>query len=276
MLGTGITLSSALRHAPVAQVDQTQVNVFDSLYDVFVALGTLIGVLVITYMVYNAYKYRSGGADAEGRYDIEEEDLEGDYDVSRPQRGEIPTGKGKGGGKKLFMSFGLSAFLVLGLIIYSYSLLLAVEDTSQNQEDALEIEVTGYQFGWDYEYTGSGLESGDYDVNIDGVEADDDALVVPRGEVIQLNVTSRDVMHNYGIPEFRAKTDAMPGDYTQTWFQPEKTGVYRANCYELCGQGHSNMHGDVVVLEPDEFRQWYLAQDGTSESDLEFMESDSQ
>ena len=276
MLGTGNTLLSALRRVPVAQVDQTQVDVFGNLFTAFVALGTLVGTIVISYTVYNAYKYRSKSGDAEGRYDINETSPEGDYDVARPQRGEIPTGQGKGGGKKLFMSFGLSAFLVLGLIIYSYSLLLAVEDTSQNHEDALEIQVTGYQFGWDYEYTASGLESGDYDVNIDGVEADDDALVVPRGEVVQLNVTSRDVMHNYGIPEFRAKTDAMPGDYTQTWFQPEKTGVFRANCYELCGQGHSNMHGDVVVLEPDEFREWYLSQDGTSESDLEFMESDSQ
>jgi len=275
MLGTGNTLLSALRRVPVAQVDQTQVDVFGNLFTAFVALGTLVGTIVISYTVYNAYKYRSKSGDAEGRYDIDETSPEGDYDVARPQRGEIPTGQGKGGGKKLFMSFGLSAILVLGLIIYSYSLLLGVEDTSQNFEDALEVNVTGYQFGWDYEYAG-GLESGDYDVNIDGYDAADDALVVPKGEVIQLQVTSRDVHHNYGIPEFRAKSDAIPGDYTNTWFQPDKTGVYRANCYELCGQGHSNMHGDVVVVEPGVFEEWYLSQEGTAESDLDFMEADSE
>jgi cytochrome c oxidase subunit 2 len=189
MLGTGNRHSSALRHAPVAQVDQTQTEVFGNLYDVFVVLGTLVGILVISYTVYNAYHYRSKGGDANGRYDIDEDELEGDYDVARPQRGEIPTGQGKGGGKKLFMSFGLSAVLVLGLIIYSYSLLLGVEDTSQNHEDALEVTVEGYQFGWDYNYSGN-FDSGDYDVNLDGYDAADDALVVPRGEVgahVQLN-----------------------------------------------------------------------------------------
>lgn len=272
MLGTGITPSSALRHAPVAQVSDTQVDVFDQLYLVFLALGTLVGIVVISYTVYNAYKYRTTDADAQGRYDVDESVLNGDdeYDVARPERGEIPTGKGKGGGKKLFMSFGISAVLVLGLIIYSYSLLLYVEDTSANHEDALEVEVEGYQFGWDYEYD-SGLTSDDYDASELGDDIDPDALVVPEGQVIQLEVTSRDVFHNYGIPDFRAKTDAIPGDYTNTWFQPEEAGVYEANCYELCGQGHSNMKGDVVVLEPDEFEEWYLAQDGVEQNDLEFI-----
>lgn len=281
MLGTGITGSSILRHAPVAQVSDTQVDVFSDLYLAFLVLGTLVGVVVISYTVYNAYKYRTTDPDAEGRYDIDEKNFDGedDYDVARPQRGEIPTGQGKGGGKKLFMSFGISAVLVLGLIIYSYSLLLYVEDTGENHEDALEVEVEGYQFGWDYEYD-SGLDSDDYDASeledefdLDR-EVESDALVVPRGSVVQLEVTARDVFHNYGIPEFRAKTDAIPGDYTNTWFQADETGVYEANCYELCGQGHSNMKGDVVVLEPDEFEQWYLAQEGTTEADLEFMEGD--
>ncbi len=276
MKGTGSTLSSALRHTPIAQVDQTQSEVFENLYDVFLVLGTIVGVLVIAYTVYNAYKYKTEIKDAEGRYDIKETDPEDDeYDVARPRRGEIPTGQGKGGGKKLFMSFGLSAILVLGLIIYSYSLLLYVEDTSANHEDALEVDVEGFQFGWEYEYAG-GLHSDDYSIdtdNFDSVdeEADEYPFVVPKGEVIQLNVTSQDVFHNYGIPEFRAKTDSMPGQYTETWFQADQTGVFDANCYELCGQGHSNMKGDVVVLEPEEFEEWYLSQDGTEESDLDFM-----
>lgn len=280
MLGTGTILSSALRHAPVAQVSDTQVEVFDRLYLVFLGLGTIVGVIVMSYVVYNAYKYRTTDTDARGRYDVDESELDGDkeeYDVARPQRGEIPTGQGKGGGKKLFMSFGMSAVLVLGLIIYSYSLLLYVEDTGANQEDALDVEVEGFQFGWAYEYE-SGLTSSDYDASelsdVVGEEVSSDALVVPQGEVTQLRITSRDTFHNYGIPEFRAKGDAIPGDYTDSWFQPEKTGLFRANCYELCGQGHSDMHGDVVVLPPDEFEEWYLSQDGVSEGDVAFLEGD--
>lgn len=270
MLETGSTVSSLLRHAPLAQVSDTQSDVFSQLFLVFLGLGTLVGVLVISYVLYNAVKYRTTEADAEGRYDIDESDIDDDG-VARPELGEIPTGKGKGGGKKLFLSFGLSAVLVLSLVIYSYTFLLYVEDTSANQEEALEVDVEGYQFAWDYEY-GSGLSSSDYDASELGEDVDSNALVVPEGYVTKLEITSRDVFHNYGIPEFRAKGDAIPGDTTNTWFQPDKTGVFDANCYELCGAGHSNMKGDVVVLEPDEFEEWYLAQDGVTEDDISFME----
>lgn len=297
MLGTGITLSSALRHAPVAQVDQTQVDVFTNLYEVFLVLGTIVGVLVIAYTVYNAYKYRETGGDGDGRYDIDEDALDGDdYDVARPRRGEIPTGQGKGGGKKLFMSFSISAVLVLGLIIYSYSLLLYVEGTAtlDEQNDAIEdlqVEVTGFQFGWAYDYP-NGLHSDDYEspdnsdefsvggeTNItyqnDIPDSEDDALVVPKGHQVNLAVTSSDTFHNYGIPEFRAKTDAMPEYTTTTWFQADQTGKFYANCYELCGQGHSNMKGDVVVLEPEDFVLWYSQYDAANDlSDLEFIEGD--
>lgn len=274
MLATGSTVSSLLRYAPLSQVSDTQSDVFSQLFLVFLALGTIVGVLVISYVLYNAFKYRTSEADAEGRYDIDEGDIDGDdYDVARPKLGEIPTGKGKGGGKKLFLSFGLSAVLVLSLVIYSYTFLLYVEDTSANQEEALEVDVEGYQFGWDYEYE-SGLTSSDYDASELDSDADSNALVVPEGEVTKLQITSRDVHHNYGIPEFRAKGDAIPGDTTNTWFQPDQTGIFDANCYELCGAGHSNMKGDVVVLEPDEFEEWYLEQDGVNEEDLEFMVGD--
>jgi cytochrome c oxidase subunit 2 len=275
MLGTGVTVSSAIRHAPIAQVTDTQSEVFSNLFLVFVGLATIVGVVVISYTLYNALKYRTSEEDAQGRYDVDEESvIDGDdYDVVRPERGEIATGRGKGGGRKLFMSFGMSALIVLSLVIYSYTFLLYVEDTDANQEEALHVEVEGYQFGWDYEYD-SGLTSDDYDASELNEDYDSNALVVPEGYVTQLEVTSRDVMHNYGIPEFKAKADAIPGDMTDTWFQPEKTGVFDANCYELCGAGHSNMKGDVVVLEPDQFEEWYLAQDGVTESDLDFMSGD--
>jgi cytochrome c oxidase subunit 2 len=280
MLETGSTVSSLLRHAPIAQVSDTQSDVFSELFLVFLGLGTLVGVLVISYVLYNAFKYRTTESNAQGGYDIDEDDFDGDDGVARPELGEIPTGKGKGGGKKLFLSFGLSAVLVLSLVIYSYTFLLYVEDTSANQEEALEVDVEGYQFAWDYEY-GDGLSSSDYDAsglaeNVSYIdkEVGSNALVVPEGHVTKLEITSRDVFHNYGIPEFRAKGDAIPGDTTNTWFQPDKTGVFDANCYELCGPGHSNMKGDVVVLEPDDFENWYLAQDGVNEEDLNFLEAE--
>jgi len=237
-------ISSMLGHVP-AQASRTQADVFNNLYLTFLILGTIVGVIVISYIMYNAYKYRASG-DAEDGYDISEEEYESEEDeVARPQLGEIPTGAGKGGGKKLFLSFGLSAILVLGLIVYGYSLLLYVEGTPDDHEDAMEVKVEGFQFGWQYEYP-------------NGQEADE--LRVPAGEVVVLNVTSRDVWHNYAVPEYRAKTDAIPGQYTTTWLQTEEDDAgetHRAVCYELCGAGHSNMREDIHVMGQEEFDEWY-------------------
>ncbi len=246
MTGSGVTPISLLGDATISQLSRTQVDVFSELYLVYLVLGTIVGVVVIAYMLHSAYKYRSTAPDAEGRYDIEEE--YDDDDVVRPRLGELPTG-GKGG-KKLFLSFGISAVLVLGLIIYAYSLLLYIENPDPEEE--MEIEVEGFQFGWAYEYENGYSTSNE--------------LIVPADEVVSLEITSRDVMHNYGIPGLRAKADAMPGQTTDTWFQAEETGEYKAICYELCGNGHSNMREDVLVLppeefewsdDPDEFEEWY-------------------
>lgn len=254
MLGSGAILTSLPGSEALASLSRTQVDVFSRLYLAFLVLGTIVGVVVISYLLYNAYKYRTDAPDADGKYDVEVEDE--DDGVVRPQLGEIPTGSGKGG-KKLFLSFGISAVIVLGLIIYSYFLLLYVEDTGEVEPD-IEVDVEGFQFGWGYEYDNG------YETNGE--------LVVPNEAVVGLEVTSRDVMHNYGIRGLRAKTDAIPGQTTETWFQADESGEYRAICFELCGNGHSSMREDVLVVptdvweegqqeydfdDPEEFGEWY-------------------
>lgn len=250
MVGPGATLPSS---EAATSLSRTQVDVFSQLYLAFLTLGTIVGVVVISYLLYNAYKYRTDAPDADGKYDIEVDDE--DDGVVRPQLGEIPT-SGKGG-KKLFLSFAISAVIVLGLVIYSYSLLLYVEDTGDVEPD-IEVDVEGFQFGWGYEYDNGFSTNGE--------------LVVPSEAVVGLEVTSQDVMHNYGIPGLRARTDAIPGQTTDTWFQADESGEYRAICYELCGNGHSNMREEVLVVptavwedgqeqydfdDPEEFEEFY-------------------
>jgi cytochrome c oxidase subunit 2 len=222
----------------------TRVDVFQTIYWAFLIVGTLVGIVVISYMLYNAYKYRDDGDD------------ESD-DVDRPTLGELPEGGGKG--KKLFLSFALSAIIVISLIVWTYAMLLYVEAgdgsnaqaqatgnaddaSAQAGSDALMIHVEGYQFGWQYTYP-NGYNS--------------TTLRIPEDRRIQLNVTSRDVIHNFGIPAFRAKTDAIPGQYTYTWFIANETGTFQAQCYELCGAGHSYMVSDVEVMSQSEYQQWY-------------------
>ncbi len=207
----------------------TRVFVFDRIFTVFLLLGTLVGVVVIAYMLYNAYKYRDTG--------------EAD-DVDRPALGELPADGGKG--KKLFTSFALSAVIVISLVAWTYGTLLYVEE-GPSQAESLEIEVEGYQFGWRFTYPNGHVE----DSTAGGV------LRVPVDRGIRLRVTSADVFHNFGIPEQKVKSDAIPGQTSETWFEADETGTYTANCYELCGAGHSYMTAQVVVMEPDEYREWY-------------------
>ena len=218
-----------------AQTGRTPEQLFGRIYEIFLLLGTAVGVVVIGYMLYNAYKYRGGA----NRFE--------ESDVDRPRLGELPTGGGKG--RKLLVSLLLSAVIVVSLIVWTYTSLLYVEAAPEKRTDSLDVRVEGYQFGWEFVYP-NGHRSG--------------TLRVPRGRTTELTVTSRDVFHNFGIPAFKAKADAIPGQTTNTWFVADETGTYRAQCYELCGTGHSYMYADVVVMEPEAFREWYANTSGTT------------
>ncbi|WP_267642745.1 cytochrome c oxidase subunit II [Haloarchaeobius amylolyticus] len=213
----------------------SRAEIFSQIFEVFVALGALVGVVVLSYMLYNAYKYR----DHDGRADEDE--------YERPVLGEIPTGGGHG--RKLLLSFTISAVIVVSLVLWTYGALLYVEQgaaAAQPEPDTAEtmtIEVTGYQYGWKFTYPNG--------------ERVDGTLRVPEGKEIRLKVTSEDVFHNFGVPALRVKTDAVPGQTTTTWFGPAEAGEYQAQCYELCGAGHSFMVADVIVMEQSEFDQWY-------------------
>jgi len=219
----------------------SRVEVFQRIYWVFLALGTLVGIVVIGYMLYNAYKYRDDG----GEDSVED----------RPKLGELPTGGGKG--RKLFVSFALSAIIVVSLVVWTYGTLLYVEnaaagDAGVEGEDPLDVRVEGYQFNWSYHYP-NGHQS--------------DVLYIPEDRTVRIHVTSTDVWHNFGVPEFRVKSDAIPGQWTTTWFIAEDAGRYTAQCYELCGSGHSIMEGPVVVMGQSEFESWYADREADPESD---------
>lgn len=208
---------------------RTTGEAFQEIYTVFLALGTIVGVVVISYMLYNGYKYRDGHDGVK-------------RDVDTPEPGSLPASEG--GGRKLLLSFTLSAVIVISLVGWTYFTLLYIEDgPDATPEERMEVNVTAFQWGFNFEYPNGHTTTGE--------------LRVPRGEVIWLEVTSDDVFHNIGIPEFRRKTDAIPGQTTSMWFTAEETGTYRAACYELCGSGHSFMTADVVVMPQDEFREWY-------------------
>jgi cytochrome c oxidase subunit 2 len=246
-LSIGTTYLSGLLQVRGLIPRGTRINVFRSIFDVFLVLGTLVGVVVVSYMLYNAYKYRERG---DGK-------SAGEGKAERPVLGELPTGGG--GGRKLFLSFGLSAVIVVSLIGWTYGTLLFVEQTpavdDEAPEDGLAVTVEGYQFGWEFQYPNGYVAQ--------------NTLRVPVDAEIRLRVTSRDVFHNFGIPELRVKSDAIPGQETETWFVADETGTYTARCYELCGSGHSHMVAEVIVMPKDEFREWYRNQSTESDASVD-------
>lgn len=109
-------------------------------------------------------------------------------------------------------------------------------------DDAVQVYVTGKQWVWTFDYAEGPSSAG--------------VLYVPRGRPVHLLLTSRDVIHSFFVPAFRLKRDAVPGRYTELWFEAEAAGRYPAYCAEFCGGGHSRMWADVVVLAPEAFERW--------------------
>lgn len=237
---TLVTVLGALAGPAQLVPEGSRAAVFQRIYVVFLVLGTAVGVIVVAYMLWKAWKYRAAADHGD--------------DADRPQLGELPSGGG--GGRKLFLSFSLSAIVVVSLISWTYLTLLYVENPEPVQEeDPLTVRVVGHSFFWEFVYPNG--------------QSVNDTLRVPADRRVRLVVTSADVFHNFGIPELRAKTDAIPGQETSTWFLAEETGTYQANCYELCGPGHSHMTATVQVLSGPEFESWYEGMDAESASDVD-------
>ncbi len=114
------------------------------------------------------------------------------------------------------------------------------------QRGAMEIHVVAKQWMWKTEHANGARE-----IN---------ALHVPLGEPVRLEMTSQDVIHSFYVPQFRIKQDVLPGRYTRAWFQATEAGTFHLLCTQLCGTEHARMVGEVVVMKPDDFAKWSAAQ----------------
>ena len=90
------------------------------------------------------------------------------------------------------------------------------------------------------------------------VQAED--LHLPTGKPVKVLLRSIDVLHDFYVPEFRAKMDMIPGMVTYFWFTPTRTGTFDVLCAELCGTGHHQMRGTVVVDDAAAYRKWLAEQ----------------
>jgi cytochrome c oxidase subunit 2 len=139
-------------------------------------------------------------------------------------------------------------------------------------EPPVEIRVAAEQFAWHVHYPGpdghfartdAALISPSNPVGIDrdSPHAADDigltnVLVLPVGRAVAVQLTSRDVVHSFTLPQMRVKQDATPGFVTRTWFTPVKEGAWEIQCSQLCGLGHYRMRGEYRVVSREEWEAW--------------------
>lgn len=164
---------------------------------------------------------------------------------------------------------GVAAMLVPGLFVWKQ--FVTVPD------DAVEVEVFAQQWYWSYRLPGEdgrlgtsdprfvsadnplGLNPGDR-FAADDVILDAGDLYLLLNQPVKVSLRSIDVLHNFYVPEFRAKMDMVPGMVTFYWFEPTRTGDFEVLCAEYCGTSHSFMRGAVRVVEQEEYDAWLREQ----------------
>ncbi len=165
----------------------------------------------------------------------------------------------------------LPVVILIAISVYSFPLLYFQEEIPDAD---FTIKATGNQWNWSYEYPDQGTP--EY-LSIMVPEEDlqpgqvrnlsvDYPLVVPLNAIVRLQVTASDVIHNWAMPAFGTKMDAVPGRINEAWFQVTEEGIYYGQCSELCGLGHAFMPIEVHVVSQDAFDAWIAAEPGSDES----------
>lgn len=176
-----------------------------------------------------------------------------------------PENKKLEGWLTVITAIGVAAMLAPGLVVWAKFV-----DVPEN---ASVVEVVGQQWYWSYRFPGKDGILGTVDVryisdknpfgmNPDDPNGKDDVLIsspelhLPIGKPVKVLLRSKDVLHDFTVPQFRVKMDLVPGTVTHAWFTPTRTGRFDLLCEELCGIAHFAMRGRVVVDEEPQFRAW--------------------
>jgi cytochrome c oxidase subunit II len=190
-------------------------SAIDDIYLVILGATVTIFVLVGGFLLYSAIRFRE-----------------------RPGDPDPPQTHGS---TKLELGWTIVPILiVLGIAGYTLYKLPNVDDTPN---DAMKVHVLAQQFAWSFEYP-------------DGVKPKSTAantLFVPAGKAVELEINSKDVIHDWWVPELGQKVDAIPGKTTTTWFKPAEPGTYEGQCAEFCGPGHATMTITVKVLSEEKY-----------------------
>lgn len=165
----------------------------------------------------------------------------------------------------LWTAAGIALMLAPGLV--AWHAFVKIPD------DAATVEALGQQWQWSFRFPGRDGVLGTanaqhmtadnpFGLNPHDPYARDDILIegnelhLPVGRSVKFLLRSNDVLHDFYVPQFRAKMDLVPGMITYFWLKPTRLGNYEILCAELCGTGHYAMRGSVVISNPNTFQAW--------------------
>jgi cytochrome c oxidase subunit II len=193
----------------------------------------------------------------------------------RKSRGAVPDVTLVHNTRVEFVWTVVPVFILIAMAVPAARVLVEIEDTSKTQ---LTIKVTGFQWGWQYDYLDDGVL---YYSHLDrasdrarellsGIDPNtvphyllnvDRPFVVPVDTKVRLLITGADVIHSWWVPAFGVKKDAIPGFVNEAWFRidADKPGLYRGQCAELCGRDHGFMPIVVDARPKAEFAAWLKA-----------------
>jgi cytochrome c oxidase subunit 2 len=192
-------------------------SAIDDIYLVILGATITIFVLVGGFLLYSAIRFRA-----------------------RPGDPDPPQMHGS---TKLELGWTIvPVLIVIGIAGYTLYKLPTVDDVPK---DPMKVHVLAQQFTWSFAYP-DGAKPKSTDAN---------TLFVPAGRAVELVINSKDVIHDWWVPQLGQKVDAIPGRTTTTWFRAAEPGIYEGQCAEFCGSGHATMTITVKVLTEEKYNQ---------------------
>ncbi len=205
--------------------------VYDELFTLYWGLGTAIGVAVYIYFLWLLTTSTDEGLD------------------------EMPCGQAPVDRGDRKVAYAITVIITLFLLVLSDVTFDSIDffEKPETTDESFTIQVTGYMYYWDYQYPNG----------IHYTSATGEPLRIPVDVPVIFEVTSGDVFHSFALPEHRIKIDALPSRTNTGWILAEEasTEPYPVRCFELCGDNHAIMMGELLVMEKADFDAWYAGGD---------------
>lgn len=196
------------------------------------------------------------------------------YVLLRFRKGRHPVADHEGVKSGISTHLEFAVVLIEAVLLIGFAIPLWAKRVNQFPEDkdAILVHAIGQQFNWNFHLPGPDGQFGRRDIalvsnsNPLGLDSKDPAskddivvlgeLHVPIDRPVIIELSSKDVIHNFALPHMRVAQDAIPGQIIPMWFKPIKTGNYEVVCGQLCGLGHYGMKGMLVVDNPADYQAW--------------------